>query len=196
MARIKLAADFKDFLSLCLSHEVLFLVIGGYAVVHYSRPRYTGDLDLWLDASEDNARRVVEVLRKFGLSGPDVTTAMITERRQIIRMGFEPMRLELFTRIPGLEFEECYPRRMLVKVGSLLVPFISLEDLKTNKRPADGPRICRIWKSCPDGNERWSPSGFLWNAGVVWEVQAARVVRLRKISSGMWATDSMIQSGR
>lgn len=55
MARIKLAADFRDFLSLCLSHEVRFLVIGGYAVVHYSRPRYTGDLDLWVDASEENA---------------------------------------------------------------------------------------------------------------------------------------------
>jgi hypothetical protein len=55
MARIKLAADFRDFLSLCLSREVRFLVIGGYAVVHYSRPRYTGDLDLWVDASEENA---------------------------------------------------------------------------------------------------------------------------------------------
>lgn len=140
MARIKLAADFKDFLSLCLSHEVRFLVIGGYAVVHYSRPRYTGDLDLWVDASEENATRVVDVLRDFGLSGPDVTTAMITERKQIIRMGVEPMRLELFTRIPGLEFYQCYPRRVLVKVGSLMVPFISLEDLKTNKRASGRPK--------------------------------------------------------
>jgi hypothetical protein len=89
MARIKLAADFRDFLSLCLSHEVRFMVIGGYAVVHYSRPRYTGDLDLWVDASEENAVRVVAALRDFGLTGPDVTTTMITERNHIIRMGFE-----------------------------------------------------------------------------------------------------------
>ena len=77
MARIKLADDFKDFLNLCLFHKVRFLVIGGYAVVHYSRPRYTGDLDIWVDATEENALRVVKTLHDFGLTGPDVTTAMI-----------------------------------------------------------------------------------------------------------------------
>lgn len=51
MATIKLAADFNDFLKLCLRHKVQFLVIGGYAVIHHSRPRYTGDLDLWVGAS-------------------------------------------------------------------------------------------------------------------------------------------------
>lgn len=134
MARIKLQKDFKEFLSLCLSHEVRFLIVGGYAVVHHSRPRYTGDLDIWLDASLDNARRVVDVLRDFGFAGDDVTTAMITEKKEIIRMGFEPVRLELFTRIPGVDFAECYERRVHAKIGRLQVPFIGLEDLKTNKR--------------------------------------------------------------
>ncbi len=134
MARIRLAADFKDFLSLCLSHEVRFLVIGGYAVVHYSRPRYTGDLDLWIDASPDNAARIVAVLRDFGFSGDEVSEEMITAQREIIRMGFEPMRLELFTRIPGVVFAECYPRRTTVRVGTLEVPFIGLSDLKAAKR--------------------------------------------------------------
>jgi hypothetical protein len=149
MARIKLAADFKDFLSLCLSHEVRFLVIGGYAVVHYSRPRYTGDLDLWVDASEENAARVVASLRDFGLTGPDVTTTMITDRKQIIRMGFEPMRLELFTVIPGLDFDQCYPRRVEVKVASLTLPFISLEDLKINKRTSGRPKDMQDLEELP-----------------------------------------------
>jgi predicted nucleotidyltransferase len=134
---------------LCLSHEVRFLVIGGYAVVHYSRPRYTGDLDLWVDASEENAVRVVAALGDFGLTGPDVTTTMITERKQIIRLGFEPMRLELFTTIPGLEFSECYPRRVEVKVGSLMVPFISLDDLKTNKRACGRPKDMQDLEELP-----------------------------------------------
>ena len=134
MARIKLQKDFSEFLSLCLSHEVRFMVIGGYAVVHHSRPRYTGDLDIWVEATEDNAKRVVQVLRDFGFHGSDVTTAMITEKKEIIRMGFEPMRLEIFTRIPGVDFSECYERRVLVKIGRMQVPFIGLEDLKTNKR--------------------------------------------------------------
>lgn len=149
MARIKLAADFKDFLSLCLSHEVRFMVIGGYAVVHYSRPRYTGDLDVWIDASLANAKRVVQVLNEFGLTGPDVTTGMITGQKQIIRMGFEPMRLELFTRIPAIEFEDCYPRRESVKIGKLIVPFISLDDLKTNKRKSGRPKDLQDLEELP-----------------------------------------------
>jgi predicted nucleotidyltransferase len=149
MALIKLAADFKDFLSLCLSHEARFMVIGGYAVVHYSRPRYTGDLDIWIDASEENAHRIVAVLRDFGLSGPDITTRLITDKKQIIRLGFEPMRLELFTRIPALDFDDCYPRRESVKIGKLLVPFISLEDLKINKRKSGRPKDMQDLEELP-----------------------------------------------
>ena len=149
MARIKLAADFKDFLSLCLSHEVRFMIIGGYAVVHYSRPRYTGDLDLWVDASKDNAERVVATLHDFGLTGPDITTEMITDQKQIIRMGFEPMRLELFTRIPGLDFADCYPRRVEAKIGSLMIPFLSLEDLKANKRATGRPKDLQDLEELP-----------------------------------------------
>jgi hypothetical protein len=125
------------------------MIIGGYAVVHYSRPRYTGDLDLWVDASLDNARRVVAALNDFGLTGPDVTTDMITDQRQIIRMGFEPMRLELFTRIPGLVFSDCYPRRVQVRTGSLTIPFLSLEDLKANKRATGRPKDLQDLEELP-----------------------------------------------
>ncbi len=116
------------------------MVIGGYAVVHYSRPRYTGDLDIWVDSSQENAERVVAVLAEFGLSGPEISTRMITDRKQIIRMGFEPMRLELFTTIPAIEFNDCYPRRELVKIGKFSIPFIGLEDLKINKKASGRPK--------------------------------------------------------
>jgi len=110
------------------------MVIGGYAVVHYSRPRYTGDLDLWVEASDENARRVVAALREFGFGGDDVTPQLVSVPGQIIRMGFEPFRLEIFTRIPGIEFTECYPRRVFTSISGSDVPFISLEDLKVNKK--------------------------------------------------------------
>lgn len=88
-------------------------------------------------------------LRDFGLTGPDITTRMITEKKQIIRLGFEPMRLELFTRIPALEFDDCYLRRESVKIGRLLVPFISLEDLKTNKRKSGRPKDMQDLEELP-----------------------------------------------
>jgi len=91
-------------------------------------------MDLWVDSSQENAERVVKVLRDFGFPGDDVTTEMITGERDIIRMGFEPTRLELFTRIPGVIFTECFERRIFVRIGSMDVPFIGLEDLKVNKK--------------------------------------------------------------
>jgi predicted nucleotidyltransferase len=109
-------------------------------VIHHSRPRYTGDLDIWIDSSLENAQRVVTVLQEFGFPSDTVSTEMITGRKKIIRMGFEPMRLELFTRIPGIEFHSCYERRDLVKIGRLQVPFIGLEDLKINKRASGRPK--------------------------------------------------------
>jgi len=133
MAKINLAEDFNDFLVLCLKHKVKFLVIGGYAVVHYSRPRYTGDLDIWVESSYENAEKVVAVLLDFGFTTNDVTTEMITDEKEIIRMGYEPFRLELFTKIPGVTFTHCYPNLTSVNINGNPIPFIGLEDLKTNK---------------------------------------------------------------
>lgn len=133
MAKINLHDDFSEFLALCLKHKVEFLVIGGYAVVHYSRPRYTGDLDIWVDISRENALRIVEVLKDFGFKGEDIDPAPFIKKHQIVRMGFEPFRLELFTTIPGIEFTACYPNRTIVDINGNKIPFIGLEDLKTNK---------------------------------------------------------------
>ena len=149
MAKIKLAADFSDFLRLCLRNEVRFMVIDAYAVIHHSRPRYTGDLDLWIDSSPENARRVVTVLQEFGFPPDVVSTEMITADKKIIRMGFEPMRLELFTSIPGIEFSDCYDRRDLVKIGSMMVPFISLSDLKINKLASGRPKDLQDLEELP-----------------------------------------------
>ncbi|MES2921068.1 MAG: DUF6036 family nucleotidyltransferase [Verrucomicrobiota bacterium] len=136
-------------MKLCLRNEVRFMVIGGYAVIHHSRPRYTGDLDLWIDASPENAGRVVTVLQEFGFPPDAVSTQMITGGKKIIRMGFEPMRLELFTSIPGIEFSGCYERRDLVKVGRMMVPFISLADLKINKLASGRPKDLQDLEELP-----------------------------------------------
>lgn len=133
MAKINLDENFREFLALCLKHQVKFLVIGGYAVVHYSSPRYTGDLDLWVEMSQKNAKRIAAVLTDFGFKGQDTDPTPFTKEHQIVRMGFEPFRLELFTTIPGVEFSDCYPNRTLVDIDGGDIPFIGLNDLRKNK---------------------------------------------------------------
>jgi hypothetical protein len=94
-------------------------------------------------------KRVVTVLQEFGFPPDAVSTGMITDGKKIIRMGFEPMRLELFTSIPGIEFSGCYERRNLVKVGRMMVPFISLEDLKINKLASGRPKDLQDLEELP-----------------------------------------------
>jgi predicted nucleotidyltransferase len=134
MAKPQLPRDFKEFLKLCLDHEVRFLVIGGLAVVHHGHPRLTLDMDIWIERSVENGERIIRVLKAFGFNQPEVSAEDFAKESQILRMGFKPTAIELFNRIPGVEFAACYERRVFVKIGRMQVPFIGLEDLKTNKQ--------------------------------------------------------------
>jgi hypothetical protein len=108
-------------------------VIGGYAVAYHGCPRYTGDLDLFVEASPENAARLVGAYREFGFNLPDLKPELFTTPDNIVRVGHEPVRLEVLTGISGVTFAEAYARRIDVALGDLVVPFISFADLNKNK---------------------------------------------------------------
>jgi len=134
MARIELHPDFKDFLRLLSSHAVEYLLVGGYAVGYHGYPRATGDLDVWIAVNESNAQRAATVLRDFGMPEEEISEEMFLERDQIIRMGVPPVRIEVITGASGVDFAECYSRREVIEINGISINFISLQDLKTNKR--------------------------------------------------------------
>jgi hypothetical protein len=108
------------------------MVIGGYAVIVYGYVRTTGDLDIWVARTEENAGRIVLALREFGFTM--ASADVFREANAVIRMGVRPLRIELLTGISGVEFDDCYPRREVMDFEGLPVPLICLADLKTNKR--------------------------------------------------------------
>jgi hypothetical protein len=132
MATIQLPPDFKEFLRLLNSSEVEYLVIGGYAVNYYGFPRATADLDIWIAIGQQNAQRVAHVLREFGFTRAEAEAFL--EPRKIIRMGVPPVRVEILTSISGVEFADCYGRRLAVDLDGVLVNLIHLDDLKRNKK--------------------------------------------------------------
>jgi predicted nucleotidyltransferase len=132
MATIQLPPDFKEFLRLLNSNSVEYLLIGGYAVNYYGFPRATADLDIWIAIGQQNAQRVAQVLREFGFAQAEA--AAFLEPRKIIRMGVPPVRLEILTSISGVEFAECYSRRLAVELDGVPVNLIHLDDLKRNKQ--------------------------------------------------------------
>ena len=116
------------------SHQVEYLLIGGYAVGYHGYPRATGDMDLWVAIRQDNADKLVAVLREFGFDVSQLSAGLFLKENQILRMGVPPMRIELLTTISGVRFEECYSERIIDVIDDVEVQIISLKHLKLNKQ--------------------------------------------------------------
>jgi len=131
---IHLPQDFKELLQLLNSKKIEYLVIGGYAVAFHGHPRATGDIDIWIAISPDNAKKTVQALKEFGFDIPELKQELFLEKEKNVRMGNPPLRIEILTSIDGVEFSACYKNKLTPIVDNIEVNFISLADLKKNKK--------------------------------------------------------------
>ena len=133
-------SDFSDLLRIFNDHNVKYLVIGGYAVVQYAEPRFTKDLDVLISTDPENAKAVYKALREFGAPLADLTPKDFSEEGFFFQMGVPPVRVDVLMGIPGIQFDECWERRMKVDFEGLGVMFISKQDLIVSKRAAGRPQ--------------------------------------------------------
>jgi predicted nucleotidyltransferase len=131
-----LPQDFKEFLALLNSEKIEYLVVGGYAVSYYGYPRPTGDLDVWVAIRSDVAPKLVGLVAKFGFAGAGATPELFLTPGSVVRMGVPPVRIEILNTITGVEFAECYSRRVQVVLDGVQVTLIAKDDLVANKRAA------------------------------------------------------------
>jgi len=136
MERIELHPDFKDFLKLLNFHDVRYILVGGYAVGYHGYPRATGDMDIWIEMSEVNSKKIVSAFREFGMPEDAISENLFLETNKVIRMGVPPVRLEVITSASGVDFNECYNNREVIIIDGIPINFISLQDLKKNKLAA------------------------------------------------------------
>ncbi|MCP5522595.1 MAG: hypothetical protein H7A46_13725 [Verrucomicrobiales bacterium] len=129
-----LTRDFSEFLQCLNAHAVEYLVVGGHAVAYHGYPRATSDLDVWVAVNPTNAYRLATALRQFGFDVPDLTPELFLRPDRIVRMGIPPNRIEIQTGIDGVDFQACEPRGAAADLGGVSVRFISLADLKANKK--------------------------------------------------------------
>jgi len=94
-----LSQDFSEFIKLLNVHDVRYLVTGGYAVAIYGHPRYTGDMGFWINATAENANKLICVLKEFGMASFGLTSENFTTPEQIIQMGYPPYRIDILTSI-------------------------------------------------------------------------------------------------
>lgn len=126
--------DFREFVQSLNANQVRYLIVGGYAVALHGHPRYTKDIDIWIEASPDNAAKVVRALEQFGFGSLGLQEFDFLTPDQIVQFGNPPSRIEIFNSLPGVDFATCYPSRVQVEVDGVLVDFIDLDNLKKNKR--------------------------------------------------------------
>lgn len=137
---IQIPADFLDFLKLLESHEVEYLLVGGYAVGIHGYPRPTGDIDIWVAMKTSNAEKIMCVLTDFGYDIPSLQADLFLKEESLVRLGVPPRRLEILTAIDGVDFESAYQNRRRILIGEVEINVIDLETLLKNKRASGRPK--------------------------------------------------------
>jgi hypothetical protein len=127
--------DFIDFIRLLNKKNVQYMVVGGYAVGLHGYPRYTGDLDIWIQISDTNAEKMMVVLNEFGVHIPKLSKEDFLRENPLagVHFGREPLRIDILNSIDGVNFEECYSNKQTMIFEGTPIYYIHFDDLKKNK---------------------------------------------------------------
>lgn len=128
-----LSLDFKEFIQSLNDNNVRYLVVGGYAVALHGHPRYTKDLDIWIESGPENADQLIAALQQFGFGSLGLEPTDFQVPDQIVQLGYPPNRIDILTTLPGVDFAGCYALKVEVKIDGVLVHFIDRANLKANK---------------------------------------------------------------
>ncbi len=132
--------DFKELFKTFNDENVEYLVVGAYAVIYYTKPRYTKDLDIWINPTHENALRVYNALKKFGAPLIDIRPESFTDPALIYQIGIEPNRIDIIMSITGCEFSRAWNSRSSSTYEDIPIHILSKEDLIKAKKATGRPR--------------------------------------------------------
>jgi hypothetical protein len=130
---MNLEEDLREFVELLNALNVRYVVVGAFAVAYHGYPRFTGDIDFFIERSRNNAERLVQVIEKFGFGELNLSIEDFLREDQVIQLGISPNRIDLLTSLSGVSFDEAWATREQGEINDLKVSFISKEMLKRNK---------------------------------------------------------------
>ena len=137
---MEVAPDFDEFIVCLTAHGVEFVIVGAYALAYHGAPRFTGDLDVLIRPTLENAARLLEALRAFGFPTDDLTPAAVADRRKLLEMGVPPVQIHVMSTISGVEWEDVWSDRVHATFGSHTVPLLGRTTFIQNKRAAGRPK--------------------------------------------------------
>src|SRR5689334_6638484 len=125
--------DFLDLLRAFIGHNVRYLIVGAYALGVHGRPRATGDLDVWVDPTPENAANAMSALQHCGAPTAQVSAADFSRPGVVCEMGLPPFRIDVLTELSGLTFGEAWPARIRAPFGPVMADVIGREAFIRNK---------------------------------------------------------------
>ncbi len=131
---MKLADDLREFVELLNSNAVEYMIVGGHAVAYHGYPRYTGDIDVFIRRSPENAARVASVLEAFGFGQLGADADTFVKPDMVVQLGRPPNRIDILTQISGVEFDQAWDSREAAVLDGVPVPIIGRQALLANKR--------------------------------------------------------------
>lgn len=137
---LTLPPDLREFIELLNAHEVRYLIVGGYAVAYHGYPRMTGDIDFFVEVSEQNAEKLGTVLRAFGFGGLGLTADDFLQPDIIVQLGYPPNRIDLLASISGVAFADAWEQRISDEVDGVPMIFVDKATLLANKRSSARPK--------------------------------------------------------
>ena len=131
---MKTEKDYEEFLALLNKHKVRYCVVGAFALAFHARPRYTKDMDIWVEATAENANRLLIALDEFGFGSLELAVEDFSTEGNIIQLGYEPVRIDILTSIIGLKFSDIWESRIQGPYGKESVNFIDRSNLIKSKK--------------------------------------------------------------
>ncbi len=135
-----LAPDFDQFIGSLTARGVEFVIVGAYALAFHGAPRFTGDLDILIRPTRDNAGRLLDALTAFGFPVSDLTPEAVADHRRMLEMGVPPVQIHVMSAISGVEWDEAWADRVDGPLGSHTVAFLGRDTFLRNKRAAGRPK--------------------------------------------------------
>ena len=137
---MRLADDLKEFVELLNSNKVDYIIVGAFALGYHKLPRYTGDLDIFVSNSLENAQRILAVLNQFGFGSLELTVSDFQSKDTVVQLGMPPNRIDLLTFISGVSYADAALEAELGAIDGIPVRFLSLRHLIENKRATGRPK--------------------------------------------------------
>ena len=132
--------DFKEFVQFLNANAVEYLVVGGYALMAHGHPRYTGDIDFWVDPTPENIANLLLALKQFGFASVDLKEEDFLVEQAVIQLGYPPARIDLMVAVSGVEFTSAYQARLEVDLDDTRINVINRDDFIRNKQATGRPK--------------------------------------------------------